>query len=401
MSTKTGKIYLADPFLKEFSTRITGIKILAGKTFAILDRTAFHPQGGGQPGDRGAIGTARVLDTIEKDGEILHQIDSPLSPGDCNCKIEWGFRFPLMQLHTGEHLFFSRLEIVCPEVRIDKVDFSPERGKLFLSGELEPRQLLEAEELTNSAIRRAIPVKSRIFSTLAEAKSALPDSRLKEERLPEKDIRIVEIEGEDFAACSGTHLQNTSEIGHFKILSINKSGKSTIVEFAAGERAVSESGSLANRALELALALQVEPEKLVPTAVNQKKELLHLRETSRRQSALIAKSENPVPEKFGEISFYSKNYCGILDRRDLAELAERLVSQACAVALIFGGIEQDFFTVVLAKSPECALDLPKLSEKLFPLVSGRGGGKPTLITGSGRNPEGIPAAISAARESLK
>lgn len=396
----TEKLYLTDPFLKEFSAEAIGMKILSGKTFAILDRTAFHPRGGGQPGDRGKIGDSAVLDTIENGGEILHEVASPVSLGKVSCSIDWLFRFPLMQLHTGEHLFVSRLKLIEPEISVEKVDFSPEKGKLFLSGELDLNKILEAESLVNSAIRSALPVKSHIFPTLREAKEALPEARMRDERLPDKNIRIVEIAGEDYSACSGTHLTSAKEIGFFKVLSFSKPSSQAIVEFSAGENALEGARILANNSLLLSDALRVEPEKILPTAGNQKQELLHLREVSRKLSSKLAEKTEIVPEKIGNFSLYSGDFSGTLDKRDLAALAETLSKKEHAIVLLFGGIERDFFSIIIAKSPGLPFNLRKLSEEVFPLVGGRGGGKPDFVTGAGKDSAGISPSLSRARELL-
>src|SRR5215469_9320962 len=75
----TERLYLADPYLRAFRARVVAMRELDGKPAALLDRSAFYPEGGGQPGDRGTLGGARVLDTQERDGEILHVIDKPLT----------------------------------------------------------------------------------------------------------------------------------------------------------------------------------------------------------------------------------------------------------------------------------------------------------------------------------
>ncbi len=396
----TEKLYLTDPFLKEFSADAIGMKILSGKNFAILDRTAFHPRGGGQPGDRGKIGDSAVLDTIENDGEILHEVDSPVSLGKVSCSIDWSFRFPLMQLHTGEHLFVSRLKLIEPEISVEKADFYPEKGKLFLSGELDLKKVLEAESLVNSAIRSALPVKSHIFPTLREAKEALPESRMRDERLPEKNIRIVEIAGEDYSACSGTHLTSAKEIGFFKILSFSRPSSQAIVEFSAGENALEVARILANNSLLLSDALKVEPEKILPTAGNQKQELIHLREVSRKISSKLAEKTEIVPEKIGRFSFYSGDFSGVLDKRDLTAISEKLSKNEQAIVLLFGGIEREFFSIVIAKNPNIHFDLRKLSEEVFQLAGGRGGGNPDFITGAGKDLAGISPSLSRARELL-
>ena len=68
----TERLYYADASVRCFEAAVLSCE-RAGDRWAVeLDRTAFFPEGGGQPGDRGALGAAHVLDTREKEGRILH-----------------------------------------------------------------------------------------------------------------------------------------------------------------------------------------------------------------------------------------------------------------------------------------------------------------------------------------
>ena len=72
---------------------------------AILNQTAFYPEGGGQPSDRGTLGEASVLSVHEKNGAIDHEVDRPLAPGTMTEGIvDWQYRLDNMQQHTGEHI---------------------------------------------------------------------------------------------------------------------------------------------------------------------------------------------------------------------------------------------------------------------------------------------------------
>ena len=67
----TEKLYYADSHLFSFTADVLqGVSLEDGRCTVILDRTAFFPEGGGQPADTGWIGDARVLDVHEKNGMI-------------------------------------------------------------------------------------------------------------------------------------------------------------------------------------------------------------------------------------------------------------------------------------------------------------------------------------------
>ena len=66
----TERLYYKDQYIKDFEATVLSCKQGENGFEVILDKTAFFPEGGGQPGDRGFIGGAKVLDTVEK-GEII------------------------------------------------------------------------------------------------------------------------------------------------------------------------------------------------------------------------------------------------------------------------------------------------------------------------------------------
>src|SRR5437868_5951638 len=105
----TDRLYLADPYLQTFHARVVEMRDLDGKPAAVLDRSAFYPEGGGQPGDRGTLGAAHVLDTQERQGVVLHLVDQPVS-GEVEAKIDWERRFDHMQQHHGQHLLSAAFD---------------------------------------------------------------------------------------------------------------------------------------------------------------------------------------------------------------------------------------------------------------------------------------------------
>ena len=101
----TERLYYTDSKRKRFTAEVTSCEARKDGYAVTLDRTAFFPEGGGQAGDSGFIGQVRVLDTQEKDGEVLHYVNQPLAVGaEYDCAIDWEIRFRRMQNHSGEHI---------------------------------------------------------------------------------------------------------------------------------------------------------------------------------------------------------------------------------------------------------------------------------------------------------
>src|SRR5260370_619990 len=99
----TERLYLADPYLARFRARVVATRDLDGRRALVLDRSAFYPEGGGQPGDRGTLGGAAVVDTQERSGEVLHVVDGPaLEPGaEVEAAIDWARRFDHIRRHPS------------------------------------------------------------------------------------------------------------------------------------------------------------------------------------------------------------------------------------------------------------------------------------------------------------
>ena len=101
----TQRLYYEDAYLQQFTAVVTSCEAQKDSYVVTLDRTAFYPEGGGQPADHGTLGDAKVLDVQEKDGNLLHTTDHPLAVGtSVEGKIDWPRRFLFMQQHTGEHI---------------------------------------------------------------------------------------------------------------------------------------------------------------------------------------------------------------------------------------------------------------------------------------------------------
>src|SRR5882724_2527313 len=78
-SMKTDRLYHHDSFLLTFDARVVAHTPWEGAPSMVLDRTAFYPESGGQLGDRGALGNARVLDVqVDDSGAVHHLIDGAM-----------------------------------------------------------------------------------------------------------------------------------------------------------------------------------------------------------------------------------------------------------------------------------------------------------------------------------
>jgi misacylated tRNA(Ala) deacylase len=223
----TEQLYHTDSYLKEFEAVVSRAE---GKDVS-LDRTAFYPASGGQPGDTGVIVAGgieyKVVSVTKKGDDIMHSVDREgIMPGEkVTCLLDWGRRYRLMRSHTACHVLsyvfntgtgalITGNQIALDKCRIDfdLEDFDRERIKSF-------------EKKANGIISEEVSVTTR-FLPREEAFQIPSVLKLKNVLPPSVDtIRIVQIGSHDIQACGGTHVKNTSEIGGIAITSAENKGK--------------------------------------------------------------------------------------------------------------------------------------------------------------------------------
>ncbi len=228
----TEKLFYDNAYLKSFTARVTGCEAADEGWYIMLDRTAFYPEGGGQPGDTGTLNGVRVLDTKEVDGGIVHVCEAALPVGDeVTGEIDWDRRFAFMQQHTGEHIISG---LVHAAYGYQNVGFhmGAEAVTVDLSGELNWQQLVEIELQANELVWQNVPV-AQLYPTEEELEKI--DFRSKKEL--HGWVRLIDVPGADLCACCGMHVAHTGEIGPIKIISSQKFHEGVRIELLCGRKA--------------------------------------------------------------------------------------------------------------------------------------------------------------------
>ena len=154
----TEKLFYTDSHLQEFTAEVVSCRPCDNGYEAVLSRTAFFPEGGGQAADTGVIDGIRVYDVQEKGEQIFHYLEGELEEGKTvTGQIDWDKRFSRMQQHSGEHIVSG---IVHARFGYDNVGFhlGSENTTLDFNGELSEEQLQEVERLANEAVYADLPV---------------------------------------------------------------------------------------------------------------------------------------------------------------------------------------------------------------------------------------------------
>jgi misacylated tRNA(Ala) deacylase len=227
----TSLLYQTDSYLQEFDARVRSV--LADERAVILDQTAFYPGGGGQPCDFGNLivaGAGFPVTAVKKQGtDVLHFLggDSALpAPGEqVHGRLDWDRRHALMRTHTALHVLcgvvFRDYGALVTGGNMDPLEGRMDFEFETLHGEL----VSEIEAAVNREVAAARDVRVRILPR--EEAFRIPDLiRTKINLLPEGiiEVRTVEIVGLDLQADGGTHVKNTSEVGHIRVVDYKSKG---------------------------------------------------------------------------------------------------------------------------------------------------------------------------------
>ncbi len=212
------------------------------RPYVILDRTAFYPEGGGQPSDVGTLrlvgddgepvpgpeGVFNVVHVVKKGNNVRHILDRPLPEETSGVKavIDWDRRYAHMRMHTSQHIISAVVydnfgaPTVGNQIHADRsrVDFHPVK--------FTDEDISEIERLANEIIDGTIEVEIR-NRTRDSIEAMGIGQRCNLDLLPKfiTELRVVTIGEDDLCPCAGTHVASTEELGHIRIIKKESKGK--------------------------------------------------------------------------------------------------------------------------------------------------------------------------------
>jgi Ser-tRNA(Ala) deacylase AlaX len=364
--------YQADPSAKSLATNVLRVFEENGRCCAILEDSIFFPEGGGQPGDLGRVGSANLLEVAWRQGEAVHVCDSTLEGGPIVLTLDWARRYDHMQQHTGQHLLTA-----VARARFGWATLAFHLGPDLCDIELDapmitPQQRLELEDAAIEEIVAGRSVSARWvtredFDKLSARSRGLPEGH-------DGDVRLVEIDGLDINACGGTHLASTSELECVKLIGTESIRGGTRLFFVFGKRLRNRLEAHEQRAHQLRTILG-RPDDALVAAVEQR--IAHEKELDRAQrlsdgelAAAYAKLALPQVAGGVLISRHFEN-----KDADFLQKFSRALLDADNSRLVFATAEKggaSFFS--LAAGSACQADVPALGRQAAALLGGKGGG---------------------------
>ena len=366
---ETAKLYYENAFTQDFTAVVESCGAVKGGFAVVLDRTAFYPEGGGQPADHGMLGEARVLDVHEKDGVVTHLCDRELPIGAAvSGRIDWARRFDHMQQHSGEHIVSGML---CSAFRCDNVGFHMGADVVTIdyNADITWEQVLEVEQRANTYIWEDHPV--HIWYPSPAELAALPYRSKKELT---GAVRITEFPGADMCACCGTHVERSGQVGLVKFLSCQKFRDGVRLELLCGRRAADYLSACWEQARQIGQSLSVKPEASFPAVSRMQAELLHTKErTARLEEQSFAHTAAEYAGK-GDTVLVTGPLEGDGARR-LCDAVAQTCGGRCAV---FAGEDGAYRYAVI----HAGQDIRPLVKDMNDALHGRGGGRDGFAQGS-------------------
>ena len=366
----TEKLYDQDAFLQEFDAVVTGCcEGKDGSWLVALDRTAFYPEGGGQPADHGVLGGAAVLDVQEREGQVLHSCDRPLPVGQTvRGVIDWDRRFDHMQQHSGEHIVSGML---CAVFSCDNVGFHMGADTVIIdyNAPMTWDQVLEVEDRANRYIWENHPF--RAWYPTPEELDALS---YRSKKAIEGPVRITEFPGADRCACCGTHVAASGQVGLVKFLSCQKLRDGVRLELLCGSRALGYLSQCWDQSRRIGQALSVKPRTAFP-AVQRLED--QLRQSRDRCAALEEQVFRQTAEQYrnaGDVLLVQPD----MEPDSVRRLCDAVSSTCGGRCAVFAGTGGSYRWAVIHPGQ----DLRPFIRDMNQALHSRGGGRDGLAQGS-------------------
>ncbi|XVH31708.1 alanyl-tRNA editing protein [Haloferacaceae archaeon DSL9] len=377
----------------------------------VLDRTYFYAESGGQPADRGTVGGIPVEDVQPRDGAIVHTLSEPPSVevgSTTSCTIDDAFRTYCMRAHTASHALYGAGRRLLSNLGYGGFNIDAEKVRVDFetSTDVDDAVLVELERLVNRVVWESRPVAWEHLP-VEEARDrdrVAFNTKTEEGVMDDADaVRVVTIGGDDepwdVAACGGTHVSNTREIGPVEVLGRSNPGEGlTRVEFAVGPVGIDRRAAVHGAALEAAAAAGTNVDDL-PTAVAR---LTGERDDLRAE--LDALRSEVLRNRLAEADSFERDELtwqvssiGAFDPNEVGEAIKPLAGDAADVVAVVGEGSAPFVVVASGGERAAAAVVDEVTDEF----GGGGGGGPTFAQGGGLDapPADVVSYLRGGRDS--
>ncbi len=383
----THRLYFDDSYLARFAAHV----VARDGSRVALDRSAFYPEGGGQPADHGTIAGVPVTDVqVDEAGVVWHTLAAPLDTDEVMCVVDWPRRLDHIQQHHGQHLLSAAFEELFA-MKTVSFHLGPDSSTIDLAAPaVTAGQAEAAEARTNQVIWENRPVQARFVSR--EELATIP---LRKPPAVEGPVRVVSVPDFDHSACGGTHPGATGGVGILHIRRLERRGAETRVEFVCGGRALRDLRRKDRIVTGLAAAASVGIDEVEAAVTRLRAEHAATRKKlAQTQAALTTWVAQDLIDSTGEGGLRPVVHT-VFSNRDPEEVEAiaREMARRNTLALL-AAVWEGQATLIFAKPaigphPECG----KLLKETLDRFGGRGGGGKTLAKGMLNDPARAKEAV--------
>ncbi len=376
----------------------------------VLDKTPFYAETGGQVGDQGALYSLSGEKLAEVQtafppvpGLTVHRVRAlaPIRSGDeLRAQVEPALRHSTMRNHTATHLLHAALrQVLGSHVKQAGSVVEPPRLRFDFThyAAMDKAELDEVERLVNEQIMRNTGVRTDILpldQAIATGAMALFGEKYGEQ------VRVVSIPEFSKELCGGTHVRRTGDIGVFKIIYEGSIAAGVRrIEAITGEAAVRQYQDAMDSLRRLSSMLRVSEPELVE---HLERQILHQRALEKQVETLRRKLARASLAELEEKAFVVKNVHVLaartdgMDRQQLRELADSLRNKWKTAVVVLASAEDSNVAIVSAVTKDLTdrVHAGKLAGLVAQAVGGKGGGRPDMAEGGGKNPSALQEALA-------
>ena len=387
------------------------------KAELVFDQTPFYAEAGGQVGDRGALYSAEGVKAADVEmafpgvpGLTVHRIltHAPIRVGhSLRAEVAAPLRDATRRNHTATHLLHAALrQVLGPHVKQHGSVVEPARLRFDFThyAAMDQPELEEVERLMNEQILRNTPVETNIMpldQAISTGAMALFGEKYGEE------VRVVSVPQFSRELCGGTHVHRTGDIGICKIVyegSISAGVRR--IEAITGEAALRQYQEWTDALRRIAGMVRASE----PEIVDHVEKLLAEERSLKNQ---IERLKNRVAHAaVGTLELQARTVNGVkvltaqvdgMDRQQMRSVADSLRNKWKTAVLVLVSADEGNVAVVAAVTKDITgkLHAGKLAGGVAQAAGGKGGGRPDMAEGGGKDVAAIPAALEAVSREIE
>jgi alanyl-tRNA synthetase len=390
-------------------------EVFEGHAEAAFPKTPFYAESGGQVGDTGVLLDPETRERVAivegvfrpTPGTSIHKtyVLRPIKVGQRLIgQVDRLLRGATMRNHTATHLLHAALrQVLGTHVKQAGSVVEPNRLRFDFThyAALTQDELLEVERLVNEQIL----ANAGVHTDVMDLDQALQTGAMAlfGEKYGEK-VRVVQIPGFSRELCGGTHVERTGDIGLFKVIYEGS--------ISAGVRrieAITGTGAL-ERFQQTSASVQKAGQLLHATDTTFLEHVEKILEQQKILEKQVEQLKNKVAQSQTEhLQGRSLNGATVLahqvedmDRAQLRTLADSLRNKWRSAVIVLASVNDSDIAIVSAVSKDLTkkVQAGRLVGDVAKQVGGKGGGRPDMAEGAGKDRAALPEALEGVYETV-